>query len=378
MGRHFDYLDFYDDGGRFLTEKIPYDDLPAFVKEASYAPREDLTPDDYAVVMVTGDTEEGKFPINDPGNTAISTAYFLHNHDVMPPEAVKVAAVNLLDACRAFRLGEPEELRKLAVRSVAPMALKDKIPYEEVAPITRYDDKPLKRRKLEHKPTNTKKEMKQIFGGEKLKTASALNYGHTKRAAREFNENWKRMSTEGRVKLAQALVPDCRKLGIELDPVAYDYAEGVPDIGRMKIAMQTRYDLVEDPEPYKELEKTASEYLDRPEEFIEKVWGLDVRTGISKFWGTKLHDPVLSLMKTADARSNSEESFTMGADYCTETDLKYLAEERYDLLRDKFGDDFAKQFTKNPITVFKSLPLNTKCILSRMSRDHISAPKDRM
>ena len=111
-------IDFYDDPqGDVLKTKLPYDSLPDFIKTAHFLTEETRghLPDDvYALVMVDRENKMRKFACVDKGNTALSVIYFLENRQLLPEEAQKVAAVNLVTACGWYGMQPPLQLQKLA------------------------------------------------------------------------------------------------------------------------------------------------------------------------------------------------------------------------------------------------------------------------
>lgn len=522
-------LDVHDDHGALLKGAVAFETLPDFIKEASFAGRGELSPEDFSLILTDADGTYPRFPRNDAGNTAISTRYLTEHHNKLSEMAVKTASHNLAVGCRMFGLPIPEELLKLAGIQ-GPEDVREKIPYVEVhkglrflagepkresvlkerkghkvkeesvsqhggsgtklktssdrdwvrdgtanhakplggaspAPRDRFpggsmgernaarnikthEDQKAPRRSLSEsevnqtvsdlrrrkasgraneaakrigatglrppsggyhnlvrkqslpaeepvnaptpggqtaapakdlkapapKPTfsgsdaEVRSQVPARFGGTGKNKQSSISYAHTKAAADHFNENWKRMDPRERVKVAQAIVPACKDLGIELVKEAYDYSSGVKDMGRIVVSARVRKWYTAD-ERYDELEKQASS-MEAPA-VIEKLWELDTDNGVTALWGGKIPDPFLSVMaKQAEAESN--ERFIVGNDYTTAEDLKNLATNRPDLIKQQFSDSFAAQFLKSPVTVFKSLPLTTQQVLMRMSSSNTS------
>lgn len=188
-------------------------------------------------------------------------------------------------------------------------------------------------------------------------------------AARDFNESWMRVDVEDRVKIAQALVSDCDALGIDISDMARTYSEGVPNHEKLKVACQVRKAYRPDAEIYDELIKAAElEALDGPE-MVSALWHADEETGLSRLWDSKLQDPFLSCMHVKTAEE-TDARFVIGNDHTGERELKRLAVERRDLVTQAFGEIFAEKFQKNPVTIFKSLPDDSKKILARMASGH--------
>lgn len=111
-------IDFYDDpNGLVLRTKMAAGQVPSFIKTAQFLEEScrDKLPDDvYALVMIDRGEKLRKYACVDKGNAALSVIYFLENKDKLPEEAQKVAAVNLLTACKWHDLQPPAPLMKTA------------------------------------------------------------------------------------------------------------------------------------------------------------------------------------------------------------------------------------------------------------------------
>jgi hypothetical protein len=108
-------IDFYDDPtGLVLKQRLPADQVPDFIKTASHLEGKSIPDDVFALVMVDQGSKMRKFACVDKGNTALSVIYFMENHHKLPEEAQKVAAANLLEACKVYDLSVPWGLRKVA------------------------------------------------------------------------------------------------------------------------------------------------------------------------------------------------------------------------------------------------------------------------
>jgi hypothetical protein len=112
-------LDVYDDAPGDVLRSIfsSTREVPEFIKNAhqlSHDEREALPDDAYGLVLINNGEKLRKFACVDDGNTAMHVLYFLKTAHLLPEEAQKVAALRLLDACRTFKLDEPEELQKTA------------------------------------------------------------------------------------------------------------------------------------------------------------------------------------------------------------------------------------------------------------------------
>ena len=106
--------DIYDDSGALLKSLVPEEDeLPDFVKTASVV-GQDANSRLFALVMVDDGRVLKKYATADAGNTWLSALYFSLNKDLLPEEAQKVAAANLIEACEAHNIDAPPSLWDIA------------------------------------------------------------------------------------------------------------------------------------------------------------------------------------------------------------------------------------------------------------------------
>lgn len=110
-------LDVYDDlHGAVLQEVFPTrDHIPEVIKSAHYLSEEErrsLPSSVFALELVDHGSTLRKYACIDPGNTAISVEYFARRGGLLPVEAQKTAAANLLTACGWYRIPPPEFLKE--------------------------------------------------------------------------------------------------------------------------------------------------------------------------------------------------------------------------------------------------------------------------
>ena len=117
-------LDFYDDKtGGILKEACPTPDrLPEAVKVAHILSAEErglLRDEAFALILHNDGQQLRKFACVDEGNTVLSTLYFMETFDRLPPEAVKVAAANLIAFNEEFGLPAPHLLKLAAATGMS-------------------------------------------------------------------------------------------------------------------------------------------------------------------------------------------------------------------------------------------------------------------
>jgi hypothetical protein len=106
--------------------------LPRFVKTASRLTEAQIneTPDDqFALILFDGTHKLKKYATVDRGNTTLSVLYLLKQAHLLPPEAVKTAAKNLIGALELQSLPVPEDLIKAAKSGVSSVSGKSQKPY---------------------------------------------------------------------------------------------------------------------------------------------------------------------------------------------------------------------------------------------------------
>lgn len=127
-------FDTYDDSdGAVLREILPdVSDIPDFVKEAHRITNEEdpqIPDDNYALVLIKEGQKIPKYATVDKGNTALSVMYLLKQAHLLPTQAVKIAAHNLIEACGRYELIVPEQLKIAAASGISGVSGKSQQPY---------------------------------------------------------------------------------------------------------------------------------------------------------------------------------------------------------------------------------------------------------
>lgn len=133
-------FDTYDDvDGQVLRSIIESpDQLPSYVKTASRltpSQIENLPDDQFALVLYEGTSKLKKYATVDKGNTLLSAFYLLKQAHLLPPEAVKTAARNIIGACLQHGLEVPAALEKVAKTGTSEVSGKSQTPYAKGAKV---------------------------------------------------------------------------------------------------------------------------------------------------------------------------------------------------------------------------------------------------
>lgn len=140
LNRHV--FDQYDDGDGQVLRSIVHrvEDIPDFVKTSSMLTPEQhvrTSDDQFALVMIEDGGKLRKYAMVDKGQTALSVLYLLKQAHLLPPQAVKVAASNLIHACLRHELSVPEQLKIAAQTGMSPVSGKSHLPYAKGAKVSK-------------------------------------------------------------------------------------------------------------------------------------------------------------------------------------------------------------------------------------------------
>jgi hypothetical protein len=445
-------LDFYDDDATVLRSIYPTEgDIPGAVKTAhvlSWEERQQLPDDVYALVMVDDEGHTSrKYACSDAGNTMLAVEYFLRTHDKLPAEAQKVAASNLIEACRWYDLLPSPELSKVAgllsagfnaattlpaikeraahglhqaanseglitpkhaevsgtslmplqsptdsptkttnavIRKVARVGhlVSGKAPHggeageelekndaavggKQPAPIQHKQMKPYVNVQGAEPPSPSKMKVSSITA---LRGRYPLDsYAQVKAASAYFDEYGMHFSPEDRHEYCVNLVKQASVLQIPVSDVARRY-------GSEKYAAAEDVDLALDLRR-RVLSSESSAFLDKlaavretvdPEVFALALGEFDKTAGIQHLYDRDVYDPFFSTFGFTKEATFSE---SIGNDYVNEFQLRQCAQANYAFMKERFGEDLADEFRKDPIGIFKSLPVEQKKIIMRLAAD---------
>lgn len=196
------------------------------------------------------------------------------------------------------------------------------------------------------------------------------SYGDVKLASAYFDEYGSEMSLDDRREYCRNLVKRAQELSIPVTGKAAIYGSdsyATPSV--VKIAMHNRASLVAD--GLKDVALALTEKLAEvsPELFVAAVYEFDKLAGLDRHYGSLLEDPYLSVLSAEKLASDSDWSDVIGNDFVNSDMLTRLAAGGVALLKAGFGEDFAVEFKKDPIGIFKSMPMEQKKVIARLAAD---------
>ena len=206
------------------------------------------------------------------------------------------------------------------------------------------------------------------------------SYAQVKMASAYFDEHAKQMPPEVRREFAYNLVKRADEMSFHLNDFVKKYGGvGFAPPVEIKVALDARRLEVGHSEDalqlLGEVEKVARYRLWKeagvvrqfePEEIVALLSEFDKVAGITHLYDRSIPDPYFSVYgfdKTAEA----DWSEVVGNETVTEADLKRLARIGAFSVKTTFGAGFQEEFLKDPIGIFKSLPLDQKKMMMRMA-----------
>lgn len=208
-------------------------------------------------------------------------------------------------------------------------------------------------------------------------------YDQVKRASAYFDEWHQDMPPALKREFAANMVKRASALSIPTSDTARHYGGDRADRTQIKVAFDARRSVLHGAmDPLHELAagNVDVEVLDKlasgasmmdAESLAACLTEFDRATGLDAHWGGDIPDPYYSVFsKTAEeqeAETEPDDSIVIGNEYITKRDLVTFSKMRQETLRNRFGWDFAEEFTKDPSGIFDSLPRDQKLVIMRMA-----------
>jgi hypothetical protein len=191
-------------------------------------------------------------------------------------------------------------------------------------------------------------------------------------AVRYFDDYGRRFAPADRHEYCSNLMKRASAVGI---PVSYGirrYGSGELASGdEVKMAFDQRRLLVLDDSKLALLDALEKVAMGRNAPELHTLIGaldeFDKQAGLDFHYDRDLMDPYFSLLGAKKEADAEDVSFTVGNDHTTGRSLVQLSRTSFDTISKIFGAELAKEFQKDPIGIFKSLPNEQKKVMMRMS-----------
>lgn len=353
-------IDPYDDNFAVLKEMKSTAEIPDFIKTASVlTDRErELLPDHcFALIMRDGEEEMRKFACVDKGSTALNAVYLMQNAKALPKVAQAKAARNLCIACSRFGLEIPVVLEKMAAQEQTRIIQSDAghftfEGFQKEAkgwdPWVDVTNKWSVQRPPEHNETVS-------FRGRDLPLDS---YSQVKRAAEQFEQDWRAAHPKDRRHAALQIEKKASWLGIRTGPVLQKYAaQGLKNDDEIFEAFRERAQRWPE-EVSTAAASVATELFEKrasmqPDQFAETLAEFDVSTGLDFYWDRYISDP---WQATIGKTAGEEKVWELDTGTISASSLAELVAKKYNQIKEAFGKELADGLSKDPVSIFNSLP----------------------
>jgi hypothetical protein len=316
-------LDHYDDNGLLLRRKFGDQPVPPIIKTAAdMSAASQKFEDDYALTVDTEYGREFRLPVVDAGNTVASALYFAEYGDQLAPELRKVAAANLKTALESFGFDVPEELTKTATVELGYSGEAETASLEALFGVTADD------------------EMEVVV------------------------DAFDSCSPRGKRRMMMRV----KEAGAELPDGQADYARD--EIGTdLDMGLDLRGLELMDPEANVKLAsiRASADGDMTPDQVAEELERFDTEHFITHLYGKRIPDPYATVFGTTLQVKEASPSHVEvdGRSFSAEA-IRGFADAQSDTVREQFGEEFAEQFTQDPVAVMHSLPTTHQQALARM------------
>ena len=220
-------------------------------------------------------------------------------------------------------------------------------------------------------PSKTTKKQAQYYALPSTQRYPLDGYDQVVKAAAYFDEWRGHMPPAMRHEYCQNLVKRASALSI---PVSTDVeCYGSSAYGsrtQIKVALDARRSVVGG-EDLTLLEKVAEKQPRLlPEDFAVLLGEFDKAAGIEHLYDTEIPDPYFSTfakLAVTESGTSPAGAVVVGNEYITHRDLVRCSKQYQKLVENRFGEEFALEFAKDPLGIFNSLPRDEKLVLMRLA-----------
>lgn len=196
------------------------------------------------------------------------------------------------------------------------------------------------------------------------------SYEQVKQAAAYYQEHKQDFIPEHRREYCSNLMKRANALGIPMSEEVQQYGgtryAAPSDI---KIAMDLREQFLDENQKHVLGKVAELRPAMAPDDFATLLGEFDKVAGIDCHYGQYIPDPFASLF-TKEAETEEDGSYVIGNDIVSNNQLKEFASSpHFDALEKAYGEDFAEEFKKDPIGIFKSLPADQKKHIARQANE---------
>lgn len=202
-----------------------------------------------------------------------------------------------------------------------------------------------------------------------------INYWQVKQAAAYFEEYGRRMPPVDRHEFCVNLTKRAEALMIPVSDTVRKYgSEKYASAHELEAALDTRRQLLQQ-DDVTLLNKIASAAPAlMPDEFVSILEAFDQARGLHNSYDSHVMDPYYSTYGfEKKAEDQDDWSDIIGNYQITARDLKMCALNQWTRLQKQFGIEFADEFKKDPVAIYKSMPVEQKKLIIRIATENAPA-----
>ncbi len=215
-------------------------------------------------------------------------------------------------------------------------------------------------------PKLIKEKQAQHFAMPSIHRYPLDSHEQVKQASAYFEEYWRQFAPQHRREYCQNLVKRASVLGVPVPEQVQVYGgNGYASHAELEVAIASRRSALVNEDHIDLLDKVAEARVGlSADDFALVLSEFDKFAGLDQHYDGEVPDPYRFIFAKV-AEDDSDESFVIGNDIVYSCQLKQLAASPCKTLQDRFGADFVKEYKKDPVAIFRSLPTDQKKILAR-------------
>jgi len=344
-------IDFYDDIFLDIRENTGLMEKVGSMKVLTPEELNKLPDEKFGLVVLASPRKIRKYPLHDREHAILAKEFFEKNSHKLTTYMQKTAAYYIGRACTLFGVGEAGGLEKLSVPRSTNYVDSEMPEYAEPTPWRTIS-------------ISTLPDSEFAL----IKTANGNTYRHfpidttvnLQTGVEVFNHDYKSYRPLERVKIASAMIQKAKKLGVEIDMSVLSKYATAKENPNFNLYMNMRKEILNDDLQSKE---ALTGLIEKKAEFKGQSFGralevFDETTGLDHMWDVAIPDPYESCYAINDDKIDAH-----GIIKTASRDERIMKLAESDKLSSVFSDSAAKEFKKNPVAIFNSLPTPTQQLL---------------
>jgi len=331
-----------------LSNDLKHEPLP------SVQDRNRLEDFQFALTLITKTASKlNKYPLDSKINTALSNEYFHLNHHKLPEEAQKIAAAHIVKACDKYGIDAHQSVK---IASLGEM------PRTNIYVETIEKNLPLLKQASTYDSSHYALGSRYAIPDEK----------YLRKAEQYFDKHAAKFVPADRHEFARNVSIRAETLGIKTASVLIDTYAGKEYNPNLEGHLKMRTALLDEDSPYiPALQKLASyKSSEDPETFAKVLHEIDKKAGLDRYYDRSLADPYVSTFSSGMSKSAGY-VYEKDGIYLTSEDVEKVARDKYDVLKNYFGQTLADGLKKEGVSAFEALPVDAKDIVARISNGEI-------